>query len=67
MVASSLLRKAQLSLPVLGLLGLPNLVQEPGGVATVTGPTSTGRVANLRLQLDRERGTWEQTVVLGIV
>ena len=70
-VANALLRKAQISVPLIEILGPPNVAQELGDVVTVTDPItgtpSTGRIMELRVVIDFERGLWEQTLVLGVV
>jgi hypothetical protein len=69
--AGALLRKAQISGPVHTLVVLPNLAQELGDVVSLTDPLTgadfSGRVRTLSIELDRDRGIWQQHLSLSAV
>lgn len=66
--ANALLRKAQISGPIHTLTTLPNLAQELGDVVSLTDPLTgapySGRVRTQSIELDRDRGIWQQHLSL---
>jgi len=71
LVASSLLRKAQLSVPLHGLTHLPQVGQRLGDVVTLVDPLSqqqfTGRVQTHTITFNRDTSVWAHQTTISAV